>query len=109
MEEPGTAAFVNLFHNSYWIPDAIGYALFLVFLKVAKISLVIGMSNEGSVETNINCTKLIKTLLEEEDFQVEIVSSHSLLVALMRLVKDKRHPSMNLQVRFLIVSIGTVR
>ncbi|CAI9272460.1 unnamed protein product [Lactuca saligna] len=93
----------------------------LNLMQPAKISLVIDMLNEGSIETKINCTKLIKTLMEEDDFQVEIVSSHSLLVALMRLVRDKRHPSGNLpglsllksisshkQVRFLIVSIGAI-
>ncbi|XP_021887076.1 U-box domain-containing protein 30-like [Carica papaya] len=90
-------------------------------MQPAKISLMVDMLNEGSVETKINCTLLIETLMEEKDFRPEIVSSHSLLVGLMRLVKDKRHtsgilPGLNLlraiclhkQVRTLIVSIGAV-
>ncbi|PWA68977.1 Armadillo-like helical [Artemisia annua] len=93
----------------------------LNLMQPAKISLMVDMLNEGSIETKINCTRLIELLMEEEDFQVEVVSSHSLLVALMRLVRDKRHPSGNLpglcliksicshkQVRSLVVSIGAV-
>lgn len=87
----------------------------------ARISLIVDMLNEGSIETKINCTRLIETLMEEKDFSSEIVSSHSLLVGLMRLVKDKRYPNGNFpglnllrticlhkQVRNLIVSIGAV-
>ncbi|KAK9284242.1 hypothetical protein L1049_024422 [Liquidambar formosana] len=90
-------------------------------MQPAKISLMVDMLNEGSIETKINCTRLIETLMEEKDFRSEIVSSHSLLVGLMRLVKDKRHrngnsPGLSLlrticlhkQVRNLIVSIGAV-
>ncbi|KAI3760971.1 hypothetical protein L1987_51375 [Smallanthus sonchifolius] len=93
----------------------------LNLMQPAKISLIVDMLNEGSIETKINCTRLIGLLMEETNFQVEIVSSHSLLVALMRLVKDKRHPSGSLhglsliksicaheQVRSLIVSTGAV-
>ncbi|KAK1440669.1 hypothetical protein QVD17_06498 [Tagetes erecta] len=93
----------------------------LNLMQPAKVSLVIDMLNEGSIETKINCTKLIQTLMEEDDFQVEILCSHSLLVGLMRLVRDKRHPNGNLlglqllksicwhkQVRILIVNIGAV-
>nr|GEX23753.1 U-box domain-containing protein 30-like [Tanacetum cinerariifolium] len=93
----------------------------LNLMQPAKISLLVDMLNEGSIETKINCTRLIELLMEEEDFQVEVVSSHSLLVALMRLVRDKRHPSGNLpglsliksicthiQVRSLVVSIGAI-
>ncbi|KAI4387197.1 hypothetical protein MLD38_005046 [Melastoma candidum] len=60
-------------------------------MQAAKISLVVDMLNEGSVDTKINCTRLIQTLMEEKDFRSELISSHSLLVGLMRLVKDKRH------------------
>ncbi|KAI3669740.1 hypothetical protein L6452_41118 [Arctium lappa] len=87
----------------------------------AKVSLMVDMLNEGSIETKINCTRLIELLMEEENFQVEIVSSHSLLVALMKMVRDKRLPNGNLpglsllksisahkQVRILIVSIGVI-
>ncbi|KAF7851438.1 hypothetical protein BT93_L3944 [Corymbia citriodora subsp. variegata] len=90
-------------------------------MQPAKISLVVDMLNEGSMETKINCTRLIETLMEEKDFRSEIVSSHSLLVGLMRLVKDKRHaqgtlPGLRLlrticlhkQVRSLFVSVGAV-
>ncbi|KAI3798964.1 hypothetical protein L1987_34251 [Smallanthus sonchifolius] len=93
----------------------------LNLMQPAKVSLVVDMLNEGSIETKINCTKLIQILMEEDDFDSDIVSSHGLLVGLMRLVKDKRHPSGNLpglkllksicshtQVRILIVSIGAV-
>ncbi|CBI29514.3 unnamed protein product, partial [Vitis vinifera] len=64
---------------------------------------------------------LMKKRSEDKDFRSEIVSSHSLLVGLMRLVKDKRHPNGNLpgltllrticlhkQVRNLFVSIGAI-
>ncbi|KAL8193709.1 hypothetical protein R6Q57_026401 [Mikania cordata] len=93
----------------------------LNLMQPAKVSLVVDMLNEGSIETKIDCTRLIQRLMEEDDFDVEIISSHSLLAALMRLVKDKRHPSGTLpglkllksvcshkQVRILIVSIGAV-
>ncbi|PIN24809.1 Ubiquitin--protein ligase [Handroanthus impetiginosus] len=74
-------------------------------MQPAKISSIVDILNEGSIETKVNCVRLIETLMEEKDFRTEIVSSHSLLVALMRLVRDKRH---HLQVRSLIVSIGAV-
>lgn len=90
-------------------------------MQPEKISLVVDMLNEGSIETKINCTRLIETLMEEKDFRPEIVSSHRLLIGLMRLVKDKRHPDgilpglsllrticLHEQVRILIVSIGAV-
>ncbi|KAJ4844188.1 U-box domain-containing protein 30 [Turnera subulata] len=90
-------------------------------MQPAKISLMVDILNEGSIETKINCTRLIEKLVEEKDFRAELVSSHSLLVGLMRLVKDKRHsngvlPGLNLlrsvclhrEVRSLIVSIGAV-
>ncbi|MFS7975257.1 putative U box domain, armadillo-like helical, Zinc finger, RING/FYVE/PHD-type [Helianthus anomalus] len=53
-------------------------------MQLAKVSLVIDMLSEGSIETKINCTKLIQSLTEEDDCE-QIVSSHNLLVALMRL------------------------
>lgn len=59
----------------------------------AKISLLIDMLNEGSIETKVNCTKLIQGLMETRDFDPELISSLSLLVGLLRLVRDKRHPS----------------
>ncbi|KAL3632340.1 U-box domain-containing protein 30 [Castilleja foliolosa] len=87
----------------------------------AKISSIVDIMNEGSIETKVNCVRLIETFMEEKDFRTEIVSSHSLLVALMRLVRDKRHPNVHLlglrllklicmhkQVRSLIVSIGAI-
>lgn len=60
-------------------------------LQPSKISLIVDMLNEGSIETKINCTKLIQIMMEGRDFNSEIVSSLSLLVGLLRLVKDKRH------------------
>ena len=90
-------------------------------MQPAKISLMVDLLNEGSIETKINSTRLIEMLMEEKDFRSEIVSSHSLLVGLMRLVKDKRHPNGNLsgltllrticlhkEVRNLFVSIGAI-
>ncbi|KAF8404854.1 hypothetical protein HHK36_009744 [Tetracentron sinense] len=90
-------------------------------MQPAKISLMVDMLNEGSIETKINCTRLIEMLMEEKDFRSEIVSSLSLLVGLLRLVKNKRHLNGTLaglgllkmiclhkQVRNLVVSIGAV-
>lgn len=90
-------------------------------MQPAKISLMVDILNEGSIETKINCTRLIESLIEEKDFRSEIISSHSLLVGLMRLVKDKRHsngicPGLSLlrtvcfykEVKSLLVSIGAV-
>ncbi|PIN22703.1 Ubiquitin--protein ligase [Handroanthus impetiginosus] len=90
-------------------------------MQPAKVSSIVDILNEGSLETKLNCVRLIETLMEEKDFRSEIVSSHSLLVALMRLARDKRHPnghlpglgllkliSMHQQVRSLIVSIGAI-
>ncbi|GJR84718.1 U-box domain-containing protein 30-like protein [Tanacetum coccineum] len=78
----------------------------LNLMQPAKVSLVVDRLNEGLIETKINCTKLIQMLMEEDDFQVEIVSSHSLLVALMRMVRDKRHPSGILPGLMLLKSIS---
>ncbi|CAH9110832.1 unnamed protein product [Cuscuta epithymum] len=90
-------------------------------MEPSKISLLVDMLNEGSTETKINCTRLIKLLMEGSDFRIEIVSSHSLLVALMRLVRDKRNPSVHLhglrllglicsheQVKTLVIRIGVI-
>ncbi|PSS17307.1 U-box domain-containing protein [Actinidia chinensis var. chinensis] len=62
-------------------------------MQPAKVSLMVDMLNEGSIETKVNCTKLIEMLMEGSGFESEIVSSLSLLVGLLRLVKDKRHPN----------------
>lgn len=87
----------------------------------AKISLMVDILNEGSIDTKINCTRLIEILINGEDFESEIVSSLSLLVGLLRLVRDRRHQNGVLSglrllklicshepVRTSIVSIGTV-
>ncbi|KAJ6872021.1 U-box domain-containing protein 30-like [Populus alba x Populus x berolinensis] len=87
----------------------------------AKISLMVDMLNEGSIETKINVTRLIEMLMEGSNFENENLSSLSLLVGLLRLVKDKRHPNGLLaglgllksicsheSVRGSVVSIGTV-
>ncbi|CAM8944424.1 unnamed protein product [Rhodiola kirilowii] len=90
-------------------------------LQPAKVSLLVDLLNEGSIHTKINCTRLMETLVEEKDFRSEIVSSHRLLIGLMRLVKDKRNPNGMLhglrllrsicshnQVLKLIITIGAV-
>ncbi|XP_042390913.1 U-box domain-containing protein 30-like [Zingiber officinale] len=90
-------------------------------MQPAKISLVVDLLNEGTIDTKINCTKLIEMLMAERCFRSEVVSSLSLLVALLRLVKDKRHPNgvaagltllkdigSHAQVRSLMVSVGAV-
>ncbi|KAG1341818.1 U-box domain-containing protein 30 [Cocos nucifera] len=90
-------------------------------MQPAKISLVVDMLNEGTIDTKINCTRLIEMLMGEKDFRSEIVSSLSLLAGLMRLAKDRRHPSgswaglsllkticSHERVRGLIVSVGAV-
>ncbi|KAL2894982.1 U-box domain-containing protein 30 [Bienertia sinuspersici] len=87
----------------------------------AKISLMVDMLNEGSIETKVNCTKLIQGLMETKDFDPELVSSLSLLVGLLKLVKDKRYsngtqPGLSLLkmisshecVRSSIISIGAI-
>lgn len=91
-------------------------------MQPAKISLVVDMLNEGTIETKINCTKFIEMLMGEKDFRSEVVSSPSLLVGLLRLTKDKRHPngtlaglgllkaicSSHISVRSLVVGVGAV-
>ncbi|CAN1185148.1 U-box domain-containing protein 30 [Linum perenne] len=59
----------------------------------AKISLMVDMLNEGSIDTRINCTTLIQMLMEGKDFGSDNVSSWSLLVGLLKLVKNDRHPN----------------
>ncbi|MED6157174.1 U-box domain-containing protein 30 [Stylosanthes scabra] len=92
-------------------------------MQPAKVSLMVDILNEGSIETKINSTRLIESLIDDKDLRSELISSHSLLVGLMRLVKDKRHtngicPALSLlraicshkdiNIRHLIVSIGAV-
>ncbi|TXG52556.1 hypothetical protein EZV62_021725 [Acer yangbiense] len=60
-------------------------------LQPSKISLMVDMINEGTIETKVNCTRLIEKLTNANDFGSENVSSLSLLVGLLRLLKDKRH------------------
>ncbi|KAE8658791.1 U-box domain-containing protein 30 [Hibiscus syriacus] len=60
-------------------------------LQPTKISLMVDILNEGSIETKINCTRLIRMLMEGNDVASESVASLSLLVGLLRLVKDKKH------------------
>ncbi|KDP41595.1 hypothetical protein JCGZ_16002 [Jatropha curcas] len=62
-------------------------------MQPAKISLMVDILNEGSIETKVNCTRLIEMLIEGKDLEAENMSSLSLLVGLLRLVKDKRHPN----------------
>ncbi|KAJ3672805.1 hypothetical protein LUZ60_006179 [Juncus effusus] len=63
-----------------------------VLMQPGKISVITDMLNEGTIDTKVSCATLIQTLMEDESaFRSEIVSSPSLLVGLLRLVKDKRH------------------
>lgn len=90
-------------------------------MQPSKVSSMVDVMNEGSIETKINCVRLIEVLMDMKDFRAEVVASHSLLVALMRVVRDKRHPSghfpgLNLlklistrkEIRGLIVRIGVI-
>ncbi|CAN6320845.1 unnamed protein product [Urochloa humidicola] len=63
-----------------------------VLMQPAKVSLVVDMLNEGAVNTKINCVRLIRILMDERGFRPETVASLSLLVGVMRLIRDKRHP-----------------
>ncbi|KAE9458793.1 hypothetical protein C3L33_09298, partial [Rhododendron williamsianum] len=62
-------------------------------VEPAKVSLMVDMLNEGSVETKINCAKMIEMLMEGKELESKSFSSLSLLVGLLRLVKDKKHPN----------------
>ncbi|XP_022131435.1 U-box domain-containing protein 31-like [Momordica charantia] len=90
-------------------------------IQPTRISLIADILNEGSIETKINCTKFIKMLMDGEDLRSENVSSLSLLVGLLRMVKDQRHPTgvsaglsllrslcSNEPIRKQLVSIGAV-
>ncbi|KAK6239689.1 hypothetical protein QUC31_005158, partial [Theobroma cacao] len=59
-------------------------------LQPTKISLMVDILNERSIETKINCTRLIGMLMEGNNYASENVTSLSLLVGLLRLVKDKK-------------------
>ncbi|KAL8231895.1 hypothetical protein R6Q57_001673 [Mikania cordata] len=73
------AILVNLQLNSNSIAN---------LLQPNKVSLMVDVLNEGSMETKINCAKLMETLFNGS----KTVPSLSLLVGVLRLVKDKRHP-----------------
>lgn len=90
-------------------------------IQPTRISLIADILNEGSIETKINCTKFIKMLIVGEDLRTENVSSLSLLVGLLRMVKDQRYSNgvtaglsllrtlcSNEQIRKQLVSIGAV-
>lgn len=88
----------------------------------AKVSLLVDIMNEGTIQTKMNCAKLIQTLLVEGDpSETVVLSSLSLLVGVLRLVRDKKHPtsvvtglillkivSSRESVRGSIISIGAV-
>ncbi|XP_061367851.1 U-box domain-containing protein 30-like [Gastrolobium bilobum] len=88
----------------------------------AKVSLLVDIMNEGTIETKMNCAKLIEMLLMEGNgTEIEIFSSLSLLFGLLRLVRDKKHPTGVLtglillkaicsyeSVRSSVISIGAV-
>ncbi|KAG8096932.1 hypothetical protein GUJ93_ZPchr0013g35817 [Zizania palustris] len=110
------------------IAEASGVALLTSLLgpftshAPAKVSLLVDMLNEGAVDTKINCVRLIRILMDENDFRPETVASLSLLVGVMRLIRDKRHTdgvaaglellssicAAHRPARCLIVSIGAV-
>lgn len=90
-------------------------------VRPTKMSLMADLLNEGSIETKVNCARLIEILINGNDFNSEIASSLSLAVGLLRLVKDKRHregifPGLSLlktmcrhvAVKSSAVSVGTV-
>lgn len=90
-------------------------------MQPVKISLIVDILNEGSFGTKINCVKLIEMLIEGRESGSESLSSFSLLVGVLRLVKDKRHSngvfaglrllkkiSMYEMVRISIVNIGAI-
>ncbi|GAB2293753.1 U-box domain-containing protein 30 [Dionaea muscipula] len=62
-------------------------------MQPARMSLMVDMLNEGSTVTKVNCTRLIENLMEGNDFESQVVPSLSLLVGLLRLVKDRRNPN----------------
>ncbi|KAJ1430377.1 Zinc finger, RING/FYVE/PHD-type [Sesbania bispinosa] len=90
----------------------------------AKVSLLVDIMNEGTIQTKMNCAKLIEMLLMEgngSESETQVVSSLSLLVGLLRLIRDQKHPNGVLtglillkiicsheSVRSSVVSIGTV-
>ncbi|GJZ31133.1 U-box domain-containing protein 30-like protein [Tanacetum coccineum] len=57
-------------------------------LHPTKVSLMVDVLNEGSSDTKINCVKLLEVLFNGS----EIVPSLRLLVGVLKLVKDRRHP-----------------
>ncbi|WCJ35592.1 U-box domain-containing protein 30 [Euphorbia peplus] len=90
-------------------------------MQPARISLMVDILNEGCIETKMNCAKLIEVLIQGNEFESVNVSSLSLLVGLLRLVKDKRHPNgalaglgllkslcLNESVRNSVVGIGAI-
>jgi len=91
-------------------------------MQPAKVSLVVDMLNEGAADTKINCVRLIRILMDERGFRPETVASLSLLVGVVRLIRDKRHPdgvvaglellnsicAVHRPARSMIVSIGAV-
>ncbi|KAK8937065.1 U-box domain-containing protein 30 [Platanthera zijinensis] len=91
-------------------------------MQPAKISSIIDMLNDGTVDTKINCARCIQLLMSGRNVRSEILSSLSLLAGLLRIVKDKRHPAgisigLNIlkticshgqQVRGLMVRVGAV-
>lgn len=101
---------------------ALDSVAFVNLMQPAKISHMVGLLSEGTIDTKINCARLIGMLMGEKSFRPELVSSMSLLVALLRLVKDKRHQngvaaglsllkgisSSHEQVRSLMVRVGAV-
>ncbi|CAH9053679.1 unnamed protein product [Cuscuta europaea] len=61
----------------------------------STISLLVDTLNEGSIDTKINCAKLLEKLIEEGKApESNIATSLSLLVGLLRLVKFKNQPEL---------------
>ncbi|EPS62467.1 hypothetical protein M569_12322, partial [Genlisea aurea] len=75
-------------------------------LQPARVSSIVDTLNEGSIDAKLACIRLIAILMDDVDFRVESVSSHSLLVALMRVVRDKNHPTGHLPGLALLKSMA---
>ncbi|XP_020211498.1 U-box domain-containing protein 30 [Cajanus cajan] len=65
-------------------------------MQPSKVSLLVDIMNEGTLQTKMNCANLIQILFIEanaSESHAEFLSSLSLLVGLLRLVRDKKHPT----------------
>ncbi|EPS70039.1 hypothetical protein M569_04721, partial [Genlisea aurea] len=75
-------------------------------MQPAKVSSIIDILNEGSIDAKLNCILLIEALMDDRGFCAGAISSPTLSVALMRLLRDKRHPSGHLPALALLKSLA---